>query len=178
VNTILTESTFHKEIKHSRFIALALKVDSEPDFQKRLEEIKKEYPDATHHVYAYILREKDGRLCVRFSDDGEPRNSAGKPVLAPIQGRDLMNVAVVVVRYFGGTKLGIGGLVRAYGQTAAAALEKAGITPLTRKERHVLVVSYNELKAAERKLQADGATIVHKDFGEKVTLHYEIEIEI
>ena len=177
MNTIKQESVYEETIRKSRFIALALRVDSEEAFRDRLEEVRHRYPGANHYVYAYSIRERDGRLCVRFNDDGEPKSSAGKPVLAPIQGRELMSVAVVVIRYFGGVKLGVGGLVRAYGGTAAGALDLAGVTPITRRERHQRTVSYSALSDLERQLQAAGAHIVDRDFGAEVTVTYDLEIE-
>jgi uncharacterized YigZ family protein len=177
MNTIAREAVHEETIRRSRFIGLALRVASEEEFRRRLDGLRAEYPGATHYVYAYSLRESDGRLCVRFSDDGEPRNSAGKPVLAPLQGRELMNTAVVVVRYFGGTKLGVGGLVRAYGGVAARALDEAGVRPLTRTERHLARVAYKDQQALEQKLSAAGATIVDREFGAEVIIHYETEIE-
>lgn len=166
-----TETLIHK----SRFISLAFRADSEDEFHRRLEAIRGRFPGANHYVWAYVIREADGRLCIRFSDDGEPKSSAGKPVLAPIQGRDLTNAAVVVVRYFGGIKLGVGGLVRAYGGGASAALDEAGARPLTHRECGSLVLDYAALPDAERRLKAEGAEIVRKEFGEKVTLFFEKE---
>jgi len=177
METIRTEAIVEETIRHSRFIGLALRVDTEDAFHRRLEDLRRQYPAATHYVYAYVLREGDGRLCVRFSDDGEPRNSAGKPVLAPLQGRDVMNVAVVVVRYFGGVKLGVGGLVRAYGGVAARVLDAAGRTPLTRRQRHRTTVTYKDQPAVEQQLAAAGATILHREFGADVTIHYETDVE-
>ncbi|MBN2433368.1 MAG: YigZ family protein [Acidobacteria bacterium] len=177
MDTIRTDAMYEETVRHSRFIGLALRVGSEDDFRRRLEDIRRDYPHATHYVYAYILRAADGRLCVRFSDDGEPRHSAGKPVLAPLQGRELMNAAVVVVRYFGGVKLGVGGLVRAYGGVAAKVLDAAGRTPLTRRQRHQTTVAYKDQPAVEQQLAAAGATIIHREFGADVTIHYETDID-
>lgn len=109
-------------IKGSRFIALAAPVDDEQAVERFIREVQARYPDARHHCWAYQLRQHSK---TRFNDDGEPSGSAGKPILAPIIGRQLMDVMVVVVRYFGGVKLGVGGLVRAYSQAANAVLEHA-----------------------------------------------------
>ncbi len=175
-STIADEAEHEEVIKNSRFISLAFRADSEDDFRARLEEIRSRYPGANHYVYAYHIRDAEGRYIVRFSDDGEPHNSAGKPVLAPLQGRELLNAAVVVIRYFGGVKLGVGGLVRAYGGGASAVLDKAGAKPLTRLESGALQVGYEAQAEAELRLKGQGAVVVRREYGEKVTLHYEKEI--
>jgi uncharacterized YigZ family protein len=144
----------------------------------KLEHCRSEYPNATHYVWAYVLREENGRLCIRFSDDGEPRNSAGKPTLSPIQGRELMNTAVVVIRYFGGIKLGVGGLIRAYGGVAAETLNLAGRKPITRRTSHTLEVEYKDLATLERQLGDEGAVITRKTFTDKVEVTYEVEDEV
>ncbi len=111
-------------IKGSRFIGFARRVSSDEAAVAAVAAIKSDYPDARHWCWAYQLK---AQRRTRFSDDGEPSGSAGKPILAPIVGRELVDVMVVVVRYFGGVKLGVGGLVRAYSQAANAVLESAGI---------------------------------------------------
>jgi len=121
----------------SRFLGTASPVSSENDVTSRLEEEKKRYHDATHWCYAFRLR--DGESAVeRASDAGEPHGTAGSPILREIRRRELIDCLVIVTRYFGGTKLGTGGLARAYGQCAASALDAA---PIVRKRMmaHVLV---------------------------------------
>ncbi|MCB9549908.1 MAG: YigZ family protein [Myxococcales bacterium] len=93
------------------------------DALARLAEVRAAYPEATHHCYAW---RGDGRDAFRWGDDGEPAGSAGRPMLAAIDGRGLSHTVVIVVRWFGGTKLGVGGLVRAYGAAAAEGLDAAG----------------------------------------------------
>lgn len=118
------EAAFKRE--GSRFIGLAFPVDSAHDATRKLDAVRTNFPDATHHCWA--LRVQDGNhLLERGHDDGEPLNSAGPPILQVLTGRGLQNVLVVVVRYFGGTKLGVGGLIRAYGEAAKAALAAAQI---------------------------------------------------
>ena len=116
--TIEKPASHEEEIKKSRFIANALRVKSPEEALERLGEIS--LPDATHNCWAYKIGEK-----YRFSDDGEPGGSAGRPILAAIEGQGLDQVLVVVTRFFGGRKLGVGGLVRAYGGTAAECLRLA-----------------------------------------------------
>ena len=112
------------EDRKSVFIGEALPVSTEEEALTFIESVKKKYPDARHHVYAYVLRENS---IMRFSDDGEPQGTAGMPVLAIIRKNGLSNTAIVVTRYFGGTLLGTGGLVRAYTAAALGAIEKAEI---------------------------------------------------
>jgi uncharacterized YigZ family protein len=109
--------------KGSRFLAFAWPVDNEGQIKDHLEKIKKKYFDARHHCYAWVLGAD--RKLFRAFDDGEPNHSAGDPILGQIRSRKLTNILIVVVRYFGGTKLGVGGLISAYKLAAADALDKA-----------------------------------------------------
>lgn len=110
--------------KKSRFIAHIVPIDEEQDAITFIEKIRKQYWDARHNCYAYIT--KDGKV-LRFSDDGEPSQTAGKPMLDILTGRNIQGICVVVTRYFGGVLLGTGGLVRAYQAAVLAGLEKATI---------------------------------------------------
>ncbi len=109
----------------SRFIALAYPVESEDQVKEIVAGLKKEYHDARHHCYAYRLGHRGDRF--RANDDGEPSGSAGRPILGQIDAAGLSDILVVVVRYFGGIKLGIPGLIRAYKTSTADALAKAGV---------------------------------------------------
>jgi uncharacterized YigZ family protein len=120
----LLGESLYKE-KGSKFLGYAFPISDEAQFKEELARIKQEHHQARHHCYAYALN-KDASL-YRTSDDGEPNGTAGKPILAPLSGRDLTFSAVVVVRYFGGTKLGKGGLVRAYGTAARDAIDASTI---------------------------------------------------
>ena len=110
--------------KKSVFIGNAARVETEEEAIAFVKKIKAKYPDARHNVYAYILRENN---LSRFTDDGEPHGTAGMPVMSVLRGKNLVDCAVVVTRYFGGTLLGTGGLVRAYGKSAKEGLLAAGI---------------------------------------------------
>ena len=116
--TVFQPHTFEEIIKKSRFIATAVPISSAEEAQTRLESLRQ--PEATHNCWAYRVGEE-----YRFSDDGEPGGTAGRPILSAIQGHDVNGVLVVVTRYFGGIKLGAGGLVRAYGGAAAECLRSA-----------------------------------------------------
>ncbi len=119
------ESGIEIEFKrsNSRFIGIALPATDHNEIQHHLDGVKKRFPDASHHCTAYRLL-KEGKVEEASDNDGEPLNSAGPPILQVIAGRELLNLMVVVVRYFGGTKLGVGGLIRAYGDAAKMALDE------------------------------------------------------
>jgi len=123
--TLYAAGRFMLREKGSRFLGFAYPVKDESVIRQRLEELKKEYFDATHHCYAWVLGPDSEKF--RANDDGEPGHSAGDPILGQIRSRKLTNTLVVVVRYYGGTNLGVSGLIKAYKETAAATLDNAEI---------------------------------------------------
>ncbi|NJL12220.1 MAG: YigZ family protein, partial [Microscillaceae bacterium] len=123
---LLAAGKAHYRKKGSRFLAFALPVQNETEVESHLRQLRQEHPQATHHCYAYSLGPAPPRT--RAHDDGEPKHSAGTPILQQIRARNLSDVLVVVVRYFGGTKLGVSGLVQAYKTAAQAALQMAPTT--------------------------------------------------
>jgi uncharacterized YigZ family protein len=127
-STVEKSSSAEYKDRGSKFIAYTFPVMSVNEFKERLAEIKKEHPKATHHCFAYRLG-LDG-LQFRASDDGEPSGSAGRPILGQIDSKELTNVLIVVVRYYGGTLLGVPGLINAYKTAAALALQ---VTPFVQK---------------------------------------------
>ena len=142
--TVAGETEALSVIERSKFIGLIKGIDSEEDAKNFIDAAKKKYPLANHYCYAYIADEKG--LNQKFSDDGEPHGTAGLPILNAIKGRGLYKTVVVVVRYFGGIKLGTGGLSRAYGGTATAAIEKADVKSLTEAEFFTLTLDYGQYK--------------------------------
>ena len=153
------------EDKHSRFLSHVRPVTDEAQARAFLEEIRAKYPDATHHVYAYLLRE--GNI-LRWSDDGEPGGTSGQPTLAVLQGAGLTDVMCVTARYFGGTLLGSGGLVRAYSAAARLALSAAGTARMTPWRRGAFACSYARYDRACRALSDRGARVEESSFGERV----------
>jgi uncharacterized YigZ family protein len=139
-------------IKKSRFIGLAVPVSSEEDALAVVEEAKARWHDARHHCWAYRLA--DGR--VRSSDDGEPGGSAGRPILAHLEGHEVHDVVVVVTRYFGGTKLGVGGLIRAYGGTAGKTLDRGAIVEVASRVTLRITHGYDDTGAVEAVLRSRG----------------------
>ncbi|MGE0172352.1 MAG: YigZ family protein [Oligoflexales bacterium] len=154
--------------KKSRFIAIARSVRSEKEFSDELREIEAEYPDASHIVYAYRIQEDSGALKVRAFDAGEPKSTAGKPILAHLEGNDLINSVVFVVRYFGGIKLGAGGLVRAYSRAAKILVSSAVIVPYVIKVMRTCKMSHAEYPSFERRLKAVGGEICDKSFSDEI----------
>ena len=133
-NTIEKPSQAEFKDRGSRFLAYAFPISEADDFKKRLKVLKEEHPKAAHHCFAYRIG-TEGNL-FRAGDDGEPSGSAGKPILGQIDSKGLTNIAVVVVRYFGGTLLGLPGLINAYKTVTSLALQ---LTPITQKP---VLVSY------------------------------------
>ena len=122
--TVHHHASFEYEDRKSIFIGEAMPVSTEDEALRFIESVKKKFPDARHHVYAYVLRDNS---IMRFTDDNEPQGTAGMPVLDVIRKNGLTDTAIVVTRYFGGTLLGTGGLVRAYSAAAIGAVEAAEI---------------------------------------------------
>ncbi|UCC81099.1 MAG: YigZ family protein [Candidatus Zixiibacteriota bacterium] len=117
---------YEEKIKDSRFIATAVPVNEEKEASSFISEIKKEFHDASHNCSAYRIG-SGNKPIYRYNDDGEPSGTAGRPILKAIETRELSDICVVVTRYFGGTKLGTGGLARAYGQLATELLKKCEV---------------------------------------------------
>ena len=151
--TIKERSYFEYEDKKSVFIGEAMPVSTEADAIRFIESVKKHYPDARHHVYAYVLRENS---VMRFTDDHEPQGTAGMPVLDIIRKNGCTDVVIVVTRYFGGTLLGTGGLVRAYTSAALGALEGGEIIRYDVYTEAELSVSYSDYGKITSVLEAQG----------------------
>lgn len=159
-----------EKVKGSRFLADAAPASDEAGALAVVDRVRAELPDATHHCWAYRL--EGGRE--RADDDGEPRDSAGAPILRHLQGADLADVVVVVTRWFGGTKLGRGGLVRAYGAAAAAVLDAAPIEARPVVTAFALRHPYDLSGAVDAVLAAHGVTVVASDYGHDVVLRVTV----
>ncbi|HJT16978.1 MAG TPA: YigZ family protein [Thermoanaerobaculia bacterium] len=147
----------------SEFLGLAFPVDAEEKFFETLHAIEKEHFDATHHCWAFRLF-RDARA--RSSDAGEPPGTAGRPILSAIEGADLFDVAVVVVRWFGGVKLGTGGLSRAYRETAAAVLNAAKIVDHYVYDAITVVAPFDRMSDVYRLVDPPNVVLVAERFGE------------
>lgn len=153
--------------KRSRFIADVKPIETEEEAVAFLEEIKKKYWDARHHVYAYILEENNIQ---RYSDDGEPAGTAGVPVLDMIKKEGLSNLIVVVTRYFGGILLGTGGLVHAYSKSAKAGVEAAQPVTMTLCCEMTVECDYSLLGKIQSEAFAKGYEISGTDYAENVKI--------
>ena len=142
------------------------------DISLHLAEIKKKYYDASHHCFGWVLMPDGSRT--RAADDGEPGHSAGTPILRQIKSEGLTDTLVVVVRYFGGTKLGIGGLIQAYKASAAAALKKATIVEKTVMTVFETTIDYPQLSGLMRLTDSLGGQPIQQDFTEKIYLKLAI----
>ena len=156
-----TSEGLYKE-KGSKFIGYAFPVFSEEDVKERLEEVRKKEYAARHHCYAYTLH--PDKSAWRANDDGEPANTAGKPILGQIQSKDLTNILIVVVRYFGGVKLGVGGLITAYKAAAADALENISIEKRFVKEIYEVAFQYPQMNEVMRLVKDKSLELVNQDF--------------
>ncbi len=160
------------KVEDSKFIASVFPVDARAQADEALAKVRKEYFDATHHCFAYALG-VDGKE-VRSSDDGEPSGTAGIRILAAIQSRSLSDVLVVVTRYFGGTKLGTGGLGRAYFESASRALSEAVVVPKIVIEVLQITFPYDETSRVMNILSRDKAKIIDSTYDEDVTIRLSI----
>jgi uncharacterized YigZ family protein len=158
--------------KGSRFLAFASPVESEIEIKERIGVLKKEYFDARHHCYAWMLGPDKKQF--RAFDDGEPNHSAGDPILGQIRSRNLTNVLVVVVRYFGGVKLGVGGLITAYKTAADDALANAVIVEREVSEMVRILFDYAATPEVMRLVKEFDLKIIQQEFNERCRLEAEL----
>ena len=173
--TVLELSVAEFEEKRSRFIGSLAPVNSEEEAMRFIAKIKSENREARHNVHAFVVKENG---ISRFSDDGEPHGTAGKPIIDVINGFELKNVCLVVTRYFGGILLGTGGLCRAYGNAAKLAVENAEIVTMQPHKRFVTVCDYQQYNRLAPLIEKSGGLIVATDYGENVTVTYYFKEEL
>lgn len=161
--------------KKSRFIANVVPVSSEEEAEEFIESMKKKYWDARHNCYAYIIGER-GEI-KRFSDDGEPGGTAGKPILEVLAGEGITNAAIVVTRYFGGTLLGTGGLVRAYGAAAKAGLSASAVINKIPGMRLSITTDYTGLGKLQYLLGQRGITVLDTVYTDKVEMEALVSLK-
>ncbi len=175
--TLRRDEVFSGELtdRKSRFIASFVHAETEEEVRSFIAAEKKKYYDARHHVSAYVLRGKEGAPdTVHSSDDGEPSGTAGKPVLDVISGAELKDVVMVVTRYFGGTLLGTGGLVRAYGGAAAEALKNAAVVEMRPAVLFDTVFDYPLEGKVRRLAEAEGALLQDTEYTERVRFYLRV----
>lgn len=162
--TLASETRASIRVKRSEFIGIAFPVTSEVEFRGRLDDLRKEMHSARHHCWAFEVSEGGVELA-RSSDDGEPAGSAGRPIASAIGGSGLRNVGCVVARWFGGVKLGTGGLGRAYREAAAEALDLGPRTTVIAYSRIRVDAPFEELDQLYRLVDPPDVVLVHEQFG-------------
>ncbi|BDB59254.1 MULTISPECIES: IMPACT family protein [Rhodococcus] len=158
------------EVKHSRFLAAVRRVDTADAALAFVDEQRRLYPDARHHCWAFVVGDAPAARAERSSDDGEPGGTAGIPMLQVLHHRDLVNVAVVVTRWFGGIKLGAGGLVRAYSGAVATALDEAPLVERRQQEKFTLAIDHGEAGRVEAELRGRGVAVLDVAYADRVVL--------
>lgn len=170
--TIVAPSEGMYKEKGSKFLSFAYPVKSEAEVKTIIEQLKKEYYDARHHCYAYILGYD--KSAWRVNDDSEPSGTAGKPIYGQLQSHDLTNVLLVVVRYFGGVKLGVSGLVNAYKTASKDALMNAEIVERTINEIYRLEFPYVMINEAMKITKDYGVHIIETNFDNRAEIIYKV----
>ena len=173
--TVAGETEVRTEIKRSEFIATIAHVEDGESAEAFVKAVRKRFTDATHNCYAYISDERGNET--RFSDDGEPGGTAGQPMLEVLKKRGLMRTAVVVTRYFGGIKLGAGGLVAAYTDGVSKAADAAGTVTMTECARITFRCGYADLPLLEQALERAGAKKAGTEYGEDILTHWWTELD-
>lgn len=164
------ESTYKE--KGSKFLSFLYPVTSVEEVKEYLTQLKKKYYDATHHCYAYIIGYD--KETFRMNDDGEPSSTAGKPIYGQLQSNDLTNVLLVVVRYFGGTKLGVSGLIKAYKESSAECIALAEIVEKQVKHKYNIYFAYEDMNVVMNILKQNNAEQKNQIFD----LNCQIEVLI
>ena len=161
--------------RKSRFIAVCRPINTESEAQELIDAERQMYRDASHHVYAWIIR--SDILVQRFSDDREPQGTAGKPILNLLSRLELEHTAIVVTRYFGGTLLGTGGLSRAYSKAATLAVEQAGIVDLYLCQRFQITVDYAGFDRLNRAWNNQSWIVEKPDYGSQIKTGVIVPVE-
>lgn len=156
-------------IKNSKFITLLIKITNEKEIKEKLKQVKEDYPKATHYCYTY----KIGENIKKASDDGEPSGTAGLPMLNILDKENITNVLAITIRYFGGIKLGAGGLVRAYSNSVKEALNKVSTNELINGYLVTITFPYNKEDEIIKEIEKEN--IIEKTYLEKIT--YKVKLE-
>lgn len=169
IKTILANSSSELDVKKSKFIANIIKITDEQDAKEKLNQIRKEYSDARHNCYAYIVYDNETKTKIeKSSDDREPSGTAGIPMLTLLQKNNLVNVLIVVTRYFGGILLGTGGLVRAYTDSSKQALEAAKIIELQYGEILEYCIEYYEFEYFKYICEKNNIEIINTEYSNNI----------
>ena len=169
--TLKEASTAEIVEKKSRFIANSCHIESKEEAEEKINLIKKKYYDAKHNCFSFSIVDKDGNLLEKSSDDGEPSGTAGAPILNVIRKNNLNNVLIVVTRYFGGTLLGTGGLVRAYTDATRAGIENSDIVEKIPGRRVDIAMDYTDLGKLQYMLAQNEVLTEDTEYTDKVIIH-------
>lgn len=156
----------------SKFIAFAFPINNEEDVKERLAELRKKYHDARHHCYAYVLGQD--KSAYRINDDGEPSGTAGRPIHGQILSHDLTNILIVVIRYFGGTKLGVSGLINAYRTAGREAIESNIIVTKTIHEVYNVYFQYERMNDVMKIIKEEGLKVISQQFELECSLSFSV----
>ena len=170
--TISAESQGSYKEKGSKFLAFAFPVISEAEVREKLSRLRKEYHDARHHCYAYRLG--FDKSVFRINDDGEPSGTAGRPIYGQIVSHDLTQVMIVVIRYFGGIKLGVPGLINAYKTSSKDAIDNASIITKIIQEEYQVRFEYTVMNSVMKILKEEDAVILSQKFDNSCILDFSI----
>ena len=168
--------SFEELIKKSRFISAIFPCESEQAALRELKNLHEQHPHASHIVFAYRLKTENGMI-YRFHDAGEPTGTAGKPIFQHLEGKDIVNALLTVVRYFGGVKLGAGGLTRAYGNAARQVIESANLQPYIDMVLLNFTLDYEQFQLFEYGLKKAAGEIVEQDFAAQIRVRVKLPAE-
>jgi len=164
-------------IKKSRFVSISIPLFQLQDLERELRDTKQKYPGANHYCFAYVIRQ-DGLITERCSDDGEPSGTAGWPMLNVLKTRDLENVLAMVIRYFGGTLLGTGGLVKAYTQSVQSSLDSARIVTMEYSQKIAVTLDYSYYSNFEKQFSNILSQLTDIQYAERVRVELWIAVEM
>lgn len=174
MKTITEQYQFIQEIKKSKFICTLIPINSLDEINENLKLIRKKYYDATHNCYSYILNNNDGSTSIKASDDGEPSQTAGVVILDVLKKNDLTNILAVVTRYFGGIKLGAGGLVRAYSSSTSGAVKLANVVSIVETIKMHIIFDYSYANDIFKLLNTYKE--IESNYGTNISITYEIPL--
>lgn len=177
MKTVKKQCQIEFEEKKSKFIGYIKPIQNKEEAEKFIKEIKQKHPDATHNCSAYKVI-SEGQEYFKSDDDGEPSGTAGKPIGEIINLMDVCNLVIVVTRYFGGIKLGAGGLVRNYAKTAKLAIMESDTEEYVKTKEFLLDFDYDKVQEVDQILKLDNIEVVEKNYGERVTYRVNIPDEI
>ena len=172
-STIVSEGQGLYKDRGSRFISLAIPIAGQEEIKQRLEDLRKEYHDARHHCYAWVLG--PDRQTWRANDDGEPSGTAGRPILGQINSRELTDILIVVIRYFGGTLLGVSGLINAYRSAAEDAIANAQIIEKTVMQTFVISFPYLSMNDVMKVLKEEGCSQSAHSYGNECSIEISVK---